>query len=43
VPEHLDVHVICDNYGTHKRPTVKSWLQKNYLRFHGRFSPTYSS
>jgi len=43
VPEHLDVHVICDNYGTHKRPTVKRWLQKNYPRFHGRFSPTYSS
>lgn len=42
VPEHLDVHVICDNYGTHKHPTVKTWLSK-HPRFHMHFTPTYSS
>ena len=42
VPEHLDVHVICDNYGTHKHSTAKSWLQ-NHPRFHMHFTPTYSS
>src|SRR5918912_2917078 len=26
VPAELDVHVICDNYGTHKHPTVTRWL-----------------
>ena len=26
VPEHLEVHLICDNYGTHKSPTVTAWL-----------------
>ena len=38
-PEHPDVHVICDNYGNHKHPTVKSWLQ-NHPRFHMHFTPT---
>ena len=33
VPAHLDVHVICDNYGTHKHPNIKKWLQS-----HPRFS-----
>ena len=42
VPEHLDVHVICDNYGTHKHPTVNTWLSKR-PRFHMHFTPTYSS
>jgi transposase/transposase-like protein len=42
VPERLDVHVICDNYGTHKHPTVKAWLQK-HPRFQMHFTPTYSS
>jgi len=42
VPEHLDVHVICDNYGTHKHPTLKTWLQ-NHPRFHMHFTSTYSS
>ena len=42
VPEHLDVHVICDNYGTHKHPTVNTWLAA-HPRFHMHFTPTYSS
>lgn len=42
VPEHLDIHVICDNYGTHKHPTVKTWL-KSHSRFQMHFTPTYSS
>ncbi|MGO1592412.1 MAG: hypothetical protein ACTH1Z_10365 [Ancrocorticia sp.] len=24
VPKHLGIHVVCDNYGTHKHPTVKT-------------------
>ncbi|WP_026533703.1 IS630 family transposase, partial [Arthrobacter sp. H14] len=42
VPEHLDVHVVCDNYSTHKHPSVKNWLEK-HPRFHMHFTPTYSS
>ena len=42
VPDHLDIHVVCDNYGTHKHPTVKTWLN-NHPRFHMHFTPTYSS
>lgn len=42
VPDHLEVHVICDNYGTHKHPTVNTWLSK-HPRFHMHFTPTYSS
>jgi len=42
VPEHLDVHVVCDNYGTHKHPIVKTWVA-NHPRFHMHFTPTYSS
>ena len=42
VPEHLDIHVVCDNYATHKHPTVKTWLEK-HPRFHMHFTPTYSS
>jgi len=42
VPAHLDVHLICDNYGTHKHPTVKTWLEA-HPRFHMHFTPTYSS
>jgi hypothetical protein len=26
VPKKLDVHLVMDNYGTHKTPTVKRWL-----------------
>ena len=42
VPADLDVHVICDNYSTHKHPTVKRWLAA-HPRFHLHFTPTYSS
>ena len=42
VPDHLDVHLVCDNYGTHKAPTVQSWLAK-HPRFHMHYTPTYSS
>jgi transposase len=42
VPEGLDVHLICDNYGTHKTPAIKTWLAK-LPRFHMHFTPTGSS
>jgi transposase len=42
VPEHLDVHLICDNYGTHKSPAIKRWLEQ-HPRFHMHYTPTYSS
>ncbi len=42
VPAHLDVHLICDNYGTHKTPTVQTWLAK-HPRFQMHYTPTYSS
>src|SRR3954466_15818236 len=42
VPEHLEVHLVCDNCGTHKSPTVTAWLER-HPRFHMHFTPTYSS
>jgi transposase len=42
VPAELDVHLICDNYGTHKTPAIKAWLAK-HPRFHMHFTPTGSS
>ena len=42
VPADLDVHLICDNYGTHKTPAVRTWLAQ-HPRFHVHFTPTYSS
>jgi len=42
VPEHLDVHLILDNYGTHKTSTIKRWLVKR-PRFHLHFTPTSTS
>ena len=38
----LDLHLIVDNYGTHKHPRVKSWLRR-HPRFHLHFIPTSSS
>jgi len=38
----LDLHLILDNYGTHKHPRVKSWLAR-HRRFHLHFTPTSSS
>jgi transposase len=42
VPEGLDVHIVADNYGTHKTPALKAWLAK-HPRFHMHFTPTGSS
>jgi len=42
VPKRLDVHLVMDNYGTHKTPTVKRWLARN-PRFHVHFTPTSAS
>lgn len=41
-PKDLDIHVIADNYGTHKHSKVKRWLSK-HPRFHMHFTPTSSS
>ncbi len=41
-PRELDLHLIVDNYATHKHPKVKSWL-KRHDRFHMHFIPTSSS
>jgi transposase len=42
VPEGLEIHLICDNYGTHKHPIIKAWLEA-HPRVHMHFTPTYSS
>lgn len=42
VPGHLDVHLILDNYGTHKTPVIQRWLLR-HPRFHLHFTPTYGS
>jgi putative transposase len=42
VPENLDIHLIVDNYSTHKHARVKAWLAKR-LRWQLHFIPTYSS
>ncbi len=42
VPQGLRIHMICDNYGTHKHADVKKWLAK-HPRFHLLFIPTSSS
>ncbi|MCI0458017.1 MAG: IS630 family transposase [Gemmataceae bacterium] len=41
-PPELDLHLIIDNYGTHKHSRVKSWLRR-HPRFHLHFTPTASS
>ena len=41
-PETLDLHLILDNYGTHKHPKVQQWLQK-HPRFKLHFTPTSAS
>lgn len=41
-PAELGLHLIVDNYATHKHPRVKSWL-KRHPRFHVHFIPTSSS
>src|SRR5665648_976747 len=42
VPADLDVHLICDNYATHKHPSIQRWMQ-SHPRVHMHFTPTYSS
>lgn len=42
VPAELDVHIICDNYATHKTEIIRRWLAA-HPRFHVHFIPTSSS
>lgn len=42
VPSQLDVHLILDNYGTHKTPRIQRWLVR-HPRFHLHFTPTGAS
>lgn len=42
VPKDLDLHLVLDNYATHKTPAVKAWLLK-HPRFHLHFTPTSAS
>ncbi len=42
VPVELDVHIILDNYGTHKTALIRKWFAKR-PRFHLHFTPTYGS
>jgi transposase len=41
-PKFLDVHLIADNYATHKHPKVQAWL-KRHPHFHMHFTPTSAS
>ncbi len=41
-PKDKALHLICDNYATHKHPTVRAWLAK-HPRFHAHFTPTSAS
>ena len=42
VPSYLDVHLVMDNYGTHKTPSIKAWFAR-HPRFHVHFTPTSAS
>lgn len=42
VPADLDIHLVMDNYGTHKTPKVRSWFAR-HPRFHAHFTPTSAS
>jgi putative transposase len=42
VPEGLELHLVLDNYASHKHPKVKAWLL-NHPRFHLHFTPSFSS
>ena len=42
IPQPLDVHLIVDNYATHKHPKVRTWLAQR-PRYHIHYTPTYSS
>lgn len=42
VPKDMDIHIVADNYATHKHPKVRSWIAAR-PRYHVHFTPTYSS
>lgn len=42
VPPEMDIHLVMDNYGTHKTPTIKAWFARN-PRFQVHFTPTSAS
>lgn len=42
VPPDVDVHLVVDNYATHKAPIIKAWLAKR-PRYHVHFTPTHGS
>jgi transposase len=42
VPANLDIHIVMDNYGTHKTAPIRKWFAKR-PRFHMHFTPTYGS
>ena len=42
VPEDLDIHLVLDNYGTHKTAMIHNWLA-GQPRFHLHFTPTSAS
>jgi transposase len=42
VPEGLDVHIVMDNYATHKTPKIKAWLARR-PHYHVHFTPTSAS
>jgi len=42
IPPGLEVHLIADNYGTHKHAKVKAWLAR-HPRYHLHYTPTYAS
>ena len=41
-PSDKEIHIICDNYATHKHARVKAWMKRN-RRFHVHFTPTSAS
>jgi hypothetical protein len=42
IPDDLDMHLVCDNYATHKRPAIRRRLEQ-HPRFQVHYTPTYSS
>jgi putative transposase len=42
VPQHLDIHLVVDNYSTHKHPKVKRWMAA-HPRYQVHYTPTYAS
>ena len=42
VPGGLELHLVCDNYATHKTPAIKTWLLR-HPRYHLHFTPTSAS